>query len=246
MPKVKHNPCMLTLFDVTPTGYLDGIFTPLNDYDVPWKDLDIARSLNRMYYYANSGDKIISPMLDKMLVGVDPKVLSSEMLAQTALDAFTLFGSRWARLWEVNQYEYNPGENYNMKETETTDYGKTTKRTDDLTRTQNGKDTQTPDTVQVESNKRYGFNSASGELSDVLETTNKGTIETDYNSSTKDTGTQETGESGRDTRELTRAGNIGVTTTSQMLTEVIELWKWNFFKDVVFKDLDTILTIPIY
>ena len=46
-------------------------------------------------------------------------------------------------------------------------------------------------------------------------------------------------------RELTRSGNIGVTTTQQMLTSEIELWQWNFFKQV-FDDIDSICCLDIY
>ena len=47
------------------------------------------------------------------------------------------------------------------------------------------------------------------------------------------------------TRELTRVGNIGVTTTQQMLESEIELWKWNFFKQV-FEDIDSVCCLSIY
>ena len=46
-------------------------------------------------------------------------------------------------------------------------------------------------------------------------------------------------------RELTRHGNIGVTTTQQMLTSEIELRQWNYFNGV-FNDIDTLLTLSIY
>ena len=51
--------------------------------------------------------------------------------------------------------------------------------------------------------------------------------------------------SGKDTRKLTRSGNIGVTTSQQMLESDIALWKWNFFYDV-FKDIDSVFTISTY
>lgn len=51
--------------------------------------------------------------------------------------------------------------------------------------------------------------------------------------------------SGKDTRKLTRSGNIGVTTSQQMLESDIALWKWSFFYDV-FKDIDTVFTISTY
>jgi hypothetical protein len=54
----------------------------------------------------------------------------------------------------------------------------------------------------------------------------------------------ETGET-ETVRELTRSGNIGVTTSQQMIQSSIDLWQWNFFNQV-FEDLDTLLTISTY
>lgn len=45
---------------------------------------------------------------------------------------------------------------------------------------------------------------------------------------------------------LTRTGNIGVTTSQQMLESERNIWMWNIFRDVVFRDVDTILTIQTY
>lgn len=45
---------------------------------------------------------------------------------------------------------------------------------------------------------------------------------------------------------LTRSGNIGVTTSQQMIEQEIELWKWNYFRDVVFPDVAKALTISLY
>lgn len=46
-------------------------------------------------------------------------------------------------------------------------------------------------------------------------------------------------------RELRRSGNIGVTTTQQMMQSEIELWQWNFFK-TVFNDIDEVCCLAIY
>lgn len=51
--------------------------------------------------------------------------------------------------------------------------------------------------------------------------------------------------SGKDDRTLTRSGNIGVTTSQQMLQSDIDLWKWNFFYEV-FSDIDSVFTISTY
>ena len=47
-------------------------------------------------------------------------------------------------------------------------------------------------------------------------------------------------------RTLRRSGNIGVTTSQQMLQAERELWQWNFFENIVFPDLDKILIVRIY
>lgn len=47
------------------------------------------------------------------------------------------------------------------------------------------------------------------------------------------------------THELTRKGNIGVTTTQQMIQSDINLWKWLFLPEFI-KDINNLLTLPIY
>lgn len=59
----------------------------------------------------------------------------------------------------------------------------------------------------------------------------------------KQTGYKEEMETG--TRQLTRSGNIGVTTSQQMIESEIALWQWNFIESV-YKDVDMVLTIPKY
>ena len=77
-----------------------------------------------------------------------------------------------------------------------------------------------------------------------------GTFETEtertgtYETETERTGTYEK-ETAYDT-ELRRSGNIGVTTSQQMITSERELWLWHYFQDVVFKDICKALTLSIY
>lgn len=64
------------------------------------------------------------------------------------------------------------------------------------------------------------------------------------------TGTQSYSDSGRDvdTRNytLSRSGNIGVTTSQQMISQERELWMWNYFNNVVFPDIDAFLCLSVY
>lgn len=66
-----------------------------------------------------------------------------------------------------------------------------------------------------------------------------------------ETGTQAFADGGSDTQTrnytLTRSGNIGVTTSQQMIEAERELWRmWNFFRGIVYPDVDRVLTIEIY
>lgn len=161
----------------------------------------------------------------------------------------------WSRMWEALQEEYKPLENYDMLEKMTNDstvknYGKSTTRTDNLTHTKTGNDTTTPNLTETETpnvtDEResgiYGFNSLpdtpvqdrteTDKKTGTNTTTTTGTNRIDYNTTDSDSGTQGVAESGSDSEtrnyQLTRSGNIGVTTSQQMLESEMELrCKWN-------------------
>lgn len=142
----------------------------------------------------------------------------------------------------------------------------TEERTDDLTHGKTGTETTSPDLTTTTDNGITGFNSATDVHTGETQTTNTGTNEVEYNTSDTDSGTVTTVTTGTDTTtqsgsitdtnsgkdththnyELTRSGNIGVTTSQQMLQSEHELWRWNFFNDVVFPDIDRVLALMIY
>lgn len=139
-------------------------------------------------------------------------------------------------------------------------------RTDDLTFTKTGSDTTTPDLTSTTDNGLTGFNSSTDVHTGETVQTNTGTNEIAYDTTDTDSGTVETVTTGTDTTtqsgsitdtnsgkdththnyELTRSGNIGVTSSQQMLQSEHDLWRWNFFNDVVFPDIDRVLTLMIY
>ena len=93
------------------------------------------------------------------------------------------------------------------------------------------------------------------------ETERTGTYETEvertgtFETATSQTGTFETTSEQTGTyeskteydTELTRSGNIGVTTSVQMLRDHADFWStWNFFETVVFKNVSSVLALKIY
>lgn len=67
---------------------------------------------------------------------------------------------------------------------------------------------------------------------------------------TSNTGTQTNVNSGEDTQthsySLSKYGNIGFFTYQSMIKEERDVWSWYYFYNVVFPDIDKILTIQIY
>ena len=115
----------------------------------------------------------------------------------------------------------------------------------------------------------FGFNSSIAVGSDTSENTNSNT-RTDNLASTEDETVTETRnladsntrtlnttdletrnlsnsgtESDDVSRELHRAGSTGIYSPQQLITDEIELWQWNFYKQV-FEDIDSILCLDIY
>lgn len=276
----------MKLIDTSPNPFTngDGIITKLQSYNPPWGQLNINDDLD-LYYYGNiSGNKIISPIVEKLL-NSENKIDETEQNTLAKI-IFSLYNKKWVRLWAVFQSEYDPIENYNMiengNETSEFEHGETITRTDNLTQTRTdnlthnktGTETESPNitesrnqTINSSTNDNiYGFNSSDASPANAgnqqtidantLNRTGSNTMQ--YNTSDTNTGTQQNSNTGTETHEhtgtdtnerehtLTRHGNIGVTTTQQMLQSEIELWQWDFFNNVLFPDLDRVLTIQIY
>lgn len=233
----------------------DGVFTDLDSFDVPWKSeeetyTDFRNSLNYTYHGNHSGDKNISPVVYNFLKNETEN--AREKLANML---FTIYGENWRKLWEALQIEYNPLNNYDMVENETPAEVTHTIAPAETT------ETVTPAETTVESKpaKTITENEVSAFNSTSYEDSNKTTITGDTNDKGVDAFTVDTAGTNKlevDTagsdvftvqneRTLTRSGNIGVTTSQQMLESEIKLRKWTFFNSV-FNDIDNILTLSIY
>ena len=119
------------------------IFTRImTAHEVPWNgDESITGALLDFEYLGNqSGDKIISPAVEKALTSGELSDTSFNTLCDVA---WMMYNKRWARLWEILTAEFNPIENYSMTDTHTFEHGKieTNSGTDTTRRT--GTDTVT-------------------------------------------------------------------------------------------------------
>ena len=227
----------MNLNDVFPNGLLgEGIFYFLNNYNVPWKESVTSLALDLEYYGNVSGGKTISPLLRRLLVN---GVITESVAQKLANSLYSMNGLRWGKLWDTYNLEYNPIQNYNMTEVMSDDDTVTT-----YGRTHTKTGTESDDRTRTDDNKEsvYGFNSnASSDSEESDRTINDDNTHT-YNVSDTDAGSDTQTHS----YELTRSGNIGVTTSQQMIESERSLWMWRYFYDVVFPDIDKMLTISVY
>lgn len=136
-------------------------------------------------------------------------------------------------------------------------------RTPNLTKANTGTVKNEGSDTSTNQDNLWGFNSAESVPSDMsdgratnentttsdLSETQTGTDTTDhtntdtYNRSYTETGTDTT--AGTSSSKLTRTGNIGTNTFQNLLQQERNIWMYDFFEQV-FKDVDSVLTIPIY
>lgn len=209
-----------------------GIFTALTDYGYPW----ITNDTDLDYLWNHAGSKTISPLVDRLLMSRNIEDFDSPdmmgVMDNLAKILHARYNATWTKLYNVLSAEYNPIQNYDMTETDTPN----------ITRTQ--VETQKADVTVTSSGSNsadvFGFNSAEP----VPQAESKGDTTQRTQGNAEDNVTDRT-DTETGTRTLTRSGNIGVTTSQQMLESEIELWKWSFF-ETVFRDVDAILASPIY
>lgn len=106
---------MKKLIDVFP-NFIEGsgFFSELNKLNVPWNVS--AMDLDLEYIGNHSGDKPISPLVNKLLVD---GVLTPVNVTRLAKVVFSMNHENWDRLYLALQEEYDPLQNYNGTETRT-------------------------------------------------------------------------------------------------------------------------------
>lgn len=212
--------------DIFPNWVTSGIFAVLENYSVPWKGAVDSQSLDVAYHGQRSGDKLVSTLVGKLL---QDDALSVDNAKLIAMAMVATYGTNWSKMWDTLSFQYNPIENYSMTETEdTTSTDTGTVATDNNTESSSN---------QTNANSVYGFNSAEGVGSDTQTGSGKTTV------AGTETEMRNLGSTAK--RELKRSGNIGVTTSQQMIESERQLWEWYFY-DIVFADIDKMLTLQIY
>ena len=193
--------------------YTNGIFYNLQNKNA-FEWLTNGHVIDILYYGHYSGDKEISPLYADLIKAKEDGNIQDVM--STLCDCIIeMFGENWNRLHTALYIDYNPIENYDGNEEETISNDTTTKVKTDIN-TETG-------------NKFFGFNSAGGK--------DNGSSNVHVTGSDDNNKSNTQGES---TRTLHKHGNMGVTTSQQMIESELELRK-NKFYEAIFADLDSLV-----
>lgn len=245
--------------ELFPDTTSDYFFTSLVQYcNLPFDSDMLAK-----YYFAKSYNRIASPVA--LMYYNDINRMTTFLVGT--------FKKKWQQAMLVYTLEYAPAENYDRKEDSSVTIdgtlGKERGTKDTRTEKLSGEIGSTQDYGhsinnvvsgnESNTNNRYGINStgshpdtSSSATSNATDTTTHGGTDSTHTESSGDN-TITTAYSGIDTdtkyeKTVTDSrihGNIGVTTTQQMLQSDLELWKWIFLDDIV-KDINSVLTLKIY
>ena len=197
----------------------------LQGVTLPWTASNTLLDLD--YIYRWSGEKTISPLLAHLQVeGQDE--LDTSGYETVAGIVWSMFGDNWVRKWDALNTDYAPLDNYNMVEKE--DYTLTDDSDTRVRGSASGNNSYTSASHNV-----YGYNSSAPvpASDDSANTSTNTDMNTDYNNDRVMD------------RRLTRRGNIGVTTSQQMLQSELDLRAYRFFEEV-YKDVDHVVALPIY
>lgn len=237
---------MATIMEVYNQAPVKMVFDTLTD--MPWVGVYDNTDLN-VLYLSHAGSRDVSPLINQLL---NNGILDDN--ARTLIGRLIEINYRqnWTYLWKSLFAEYDPITNYKMVEEETSRNQVNGTTTDNTTTSGSTTDTRNLTTTTEGSgnsqidNKVYGYDSEMA-TNDTSSTTNDNNTTT-----TGDTGTvssertdtvnrsEETTNNENGTRSLTRSGNIGVTTSQQMITSEVELRRIKFI-DIVMRDIDDLL-----
>lgn len=243
------------LIDVTVDPITDGIFHKLSTLDtnnsIPFLhvDNDYLKSLEASYYLNRSGGKQISPYVQRILELADEDTLTDTDMTFIGRTIMMESADEWARMCSAFMTTYDTDqpqvETRTREGTETTAHTgtDTDTREPDLThQTTRDKDKNVDETDYLHN----GFNSVNASPVDKrtekheedVSTTETGTDTTTHEKDTSDELTLDT------TETVSRSPSAKEQTES--LKYQIEFWHNIQFMDLIYNDIDKILTCPIY
>lgn len=199
-----------------------------------WLSSTLAKTIDERFILEHSGSKKLSPLFTRLIYFSRIYETPFNEMEKLADDVINAYADKWNKLYNaIITSNYNPLENYNMEQVETPDI------TRERDTEQNTK--VTTSSSGDSSGSVHGFNSVVAVPTEEGETSSEVTVEGDKADNTTHEAETETG-----TRELTRHGNIGVTTSQQMLESEVTLREKVNFYNIVLNDIAKLLCLNVY
>ena len=167
------------------------------------------------------------------------------------------WGKKWYRTFDkwvtALAIEYNPLENYDRTEDYTDTYNKgittSARRDSGNTKTFDNEDKRTVDLTTVTETEVSAYDSSTYQPSEKVTVDNDGTDTMNYSGTIKDEyGEGSSGSEKENSKNIHSGrlhGNIGVTTSQQMLEAELDIAKWNLYEHITDIFLEEFI-IPIY
>lgn len=191
-----------------------------------------VRGLDFEYCYNRSGEKWLTPLTLKLIELDKSGKIASDWLYYVIDVIMAKFKYKWQRVFSAFNLEYNPIENYNGTETETITGGMHSKTGVNVN----------SETETNSDNYNYGFNETGDITNPTPTSTQKGNAKNKANANDN---YNETDGTNNQTRTLNKSGNLGVTTSQQMITSEFELRKQNLC-EMIMADIDSVLVLSVY
>ena len=182
-----------------------------------------------LQYSFKSGQKKINNFLYKKYDYLLRNSATEKSAIESLLIIILALSKKYMNKWEemiINlNLEYNPLDNYNMKEHEETNVNMI------------NSSSINEDTDNDSVSSKYGYNSNNAKDDAKVTST--------INSTSEATSTTE-GSKDDNYKDVTRSGNIGVTTSQQMLESELILRSKYIINDIIFRDLDEVICLQVY
>ena len=192
------------------------ILTMFNNYPNIFDDMVLPVGVEKEVVI----NSIVSELAEMDLLYSNPIVLKTLIAVWSNKELYN-----WTKLFATMNFDYNPIDNYDRTETETIN----NERTNNATGSQENTTTNNLQIASENIHKVTGYNSASllENEGDSGTVNNTGTVGNNItsNSNSKDTGTEN--------RTLHSKGNIGVTTTQQMIEQERNISEFNIYDYIV-------------
>lgn len=213
-------------------------FNPFNMLN--WLQIEDKNSLWINYLYNHSGNKEESCLLSNYVFVNDNSLdILNNIVKNIYLD-------KWNKLYNVLNSEYNPIENYNRVENTTINNTGNETTNENINNSEVLTGGHTNNNTNENTHKVSAFNDEnfSNDSNDVNTSSDKFIYDNETKTNTAKN-TSSKNNTGKNETHSTISGNIGVTTTQQMIVSEIELRKYNLVNEF-YSDLDNLLTIGIY